>query len=726
MSNIDLKNKALSQYEPKDVKEFLKEIGLSSYSPKFEKYQIDGYDLCNLSDDLLKLLDFSNLHDIHKLQRHIHLKLLHQLKINLSYKNKTYPFQLDYLPELTVNNLQNIIEKAFNINEVLLSTLDDQILIPQIKFIDLLLVEYEKYQNLKIFNVKETQGQKLDFSKPVEQENTVNNQFEIKKEIPMKNQIIDNKEEEKENFNFKINQIQNKHYSNSNSNQDILKNNNEVIPKSNFNKDLNPDFKKDLNPDFKKEFSSDLKKNEFGNEYNKNFERDFKSDFKSNLNKDFKSEFNNPMELNKDTMKDFKQEYKSEFKTDMNKDFKPDFNSKKEFNSKVFNKDFSVQKDFNKEYNPKDFNMDFSSKKDFNKEYNPKDYSNEFNKNNYIPKDFRRDLNLDSKSFKEISNTNFKELNPNIKTTDSFKEENQPQPQMQIPQKHSKDYKSEFPSFKPYTPSTNLSLNDNNNLNLNNPKINISEKPDFDNMKMFQSKYNQLNTGKDDLSKRNFSSDLTLNKDKKDFNSEINSQTPNYVFNSGELNKFEKYSSLNKNQNFTQNPTIDSLVKETPDYNKNNLNLKDDDFLSRKFGNYSNNNNNISNFQNNISEPSNIKDTFKRYQSEKRTFRTYNEIQNNELTNTMDDFKQKQFQKYNQNPLEELNDKFSSNNEQFNRFSSRMKQNNNLNNEDNNDMNMNMNNNNKTIPSLRGNFGLDRKPLQVDNQKEMYNYKIGK
>ena len=154
MSNIDLKNKELSQYEPKDVKEFLKEIGLSSYSPKFEKYQIDGYDLCNLSDDLLKLLDFSNLHDIHKLQRHIHLKLLHQLKINLSYKNKIYPFQLDYLPELTVNNLQNIIEKAFNINEVLLSTLDDQILIPQIKFIDLLLVEYEKYQNLKIFNFK--------------------------------------------------------------------------------------------------------------------------------------------------------------------------------------------------------------------------------------------------------------------------------------------------------------------------------------------------------------------------------------------------------------------------------------------------------------------------------------------------------------------------------------------------------------------------------------------
>ena len=55
MSNIDLKNKELSQYDTNEIKEFLKEIGLNSYIQNFEKYQIDGYDLCNLSDDLLKL-----------------------------------------------------------------------------------------------------------------------------------------------------------------------------------------------------------------------------------------------------------------------------------------------------------------------------------------------------------------------------------------------------------------------------------------------------------------------------------------------------------------------------------------------------------------------------------------------------------------------------------------------------------------------------------------------
>ena len=89
MSNIDLNNKAISQFNPKDVKEFIKDIGLSSYSAKFEKYQIDGYDLCNITDDLLKLLDFSNIHDINKLKRNIHLKLLNQLKINIikKYRN---------------------------------------------------------------------------------------------------------------------------------------------------------------------------------------------------------------------------------------------------------------------------------------------------------------------------------------------------------------------------------------------------------------------------------------------------------------------------------------------------------------------------------------------------------------------------------------------------------------------------------------------------------------
>ena len=712
MSNIDLKNKELSQYDTNEIKEFLKEIGLNSYIQNFEKYQIDGYDLCNLSDDLLKLLEFSNIHDINKLKRHIHLKLLHQLKLNLSYQNKIYPFQLDYLPELTIENLQNIISKAFDIKEVLLSTLDNQILTPQIRFIELLLVEYEKYKNLKIFNPNESQSQnkKNEFSRTMEHENKYKSTFDMKIDTPKKK--LENKNEEKEQYNFKINTLPNKAFSSNNSSQDLLKKNNDIIPKGNFNKEFNKDLNNELN--IKKSFGND-----------KNYNNEFNKDF---------------------TQKEFKDFTQKEFNKDFNqKEFNKDFNQKefnKDFNQKEFNKDF-ISKDFNKDFTQKEFNKDFKrdfNQKEINKDFNPKDfipkdYSKDFNKNEYIPKDFskefnpkdfKRDLNIETTSYKEISNSNFKDLNHNIKTSDSFKEENQPQPQMQIPQKYSKDFKTDFPSFKPYTPSTNFSIGENNNLNLNKPQINLTnEKTDFDNMKIYQNKFSQINTNKDDLLKRNYTPDLNLNKDKKDFNTDINNQTPNYVFNSGELNKFEKYSSLNKNQNFTQNPTLDSLVKESPDLNKNplsnnlNINIKDDDtFLNRKFGNY--------NLQNNVSEPSNIKDTFKRYQSEKRTFRTYNEIQNNnDLTNTTDDFKTKQYQKYNENPLEELNDKFNSNEQQFNRFSNRLNKNN-LNNEDNEINNLNFKNNSNTIPSLRGNFGLDRKPLQIDNQKEMYNFKLDK
>ena len=695
MSNIDLNNKAISQFNPKDVKEFIKDIGLSSYSAKFEKYQIDGYDLCNITDDLLKLLDFSNIHDINKLKRNIHLKLLNQLKINLSFQNKNYPFQLDYLPDFTVENLEILISKALNIKDILICTFDNQILTPQIKFIELLLVEYEKYKNLKVFNIND--NQKITEIKNLENENKVN-EYDIKKENSINNQVPENKKEENEKLNYNMEMIQNKQFNIKNNDEDILKNNNnDILPKDNFNKGFSNEIKKDF----------------------KDIKKEYESDFTKNFNKDF-----NKKDLNQN---DFKNEYKS---TDFSKDFN------KQFNPKELNKEFKP-KDLNKDFNPKDLNKEFNSK-ELNKEFNPKDFNKDFNPKDlntkeYIPRDYKRDLHIESDTKKEILNSNYKEFNSNIKTTESFKEENQPEPQMQIPQKYSKDYKSDF-SYKPYTPSTNYSLE--NNLNINKPSINEkNDLSDNNNMKLFQNKYiSQLTSNKDDLLKGNFSPELNLNKDKKDFNTEINHKTSNYVFNSSELNKFEKYNSLNKNFS-NQNPTLESLVTESPEIKKNPLsnnlnNLKDnsfniqdnDTFMNRKFGNYLNNNNNA--FKSNISENPNLKENFKQIQSEKRTFRNYSDIQNNEI-NTIEDYKPKQYQKYNQNPLEELNDKFNSN-EQFNKFSTRFKQNNM---DEIEDISSNFkNNNNKNITSLRGqigtgNFGLDRKTFQMDKQ---YNYKMDK
>ena len=53
-------------------------------------------------------------------------------------------------------------------------------------------------------------------------------------------------------------------------------------------------------------------------------------------------------------------------------------------------------------------------------------------------------------------------------------------------------------------------------------------------MKIFQNKYtSQLNSNKDDL--RNFNPELNLNKDKKNFNTEMSNKTSNFIFNSNEF-----------------------------------------------------------------------------------------------------------------------------------------------------------------------------------------------
>jgi hypothetical protein len=283
MSNIDLNNKVISQFDPNEVKEFIKEIGLSSYTAKFEKYQIDGYDLCNITDDLLNLLDFSNIHDINKLKRNIHLKLLNQLKINLSFQNKNYPFQLDYLPNFTVENLETLISKALNIKDILLCTIDNQILTPQIKFIELLLVEYEKYKDLKVFNINNNQI-KYEI-KNLENENKIN-EYD-KKENSINNQIPENIKEENEKMNYNMNMIQNKQFNIKNNQQDILKNNtNDILSKDNFNKGFSNEIKKDFK-DIKKEYESD---------FNKNYNKDFKKDLTQN---DFKNEYK-PKDFSKD------------------------------------------------------------------------------------------------------------------------------------------------------------------------------------------------------------------------------------------------------------------------------------------------------------------------------------------------------------------------------------------------------------------------------------------
>ena len=150
--------KFISNYNCNEVCEFVKSIGLEELINKIEELNIEGYDLCLDNNDLFSSLEISNPHNLIKLKKNIKLKLLEELQINFSFKGNLYPIQLDYNLDLTIENIIENISNAFDFKEKFsLSTIDNELLSQKIKFIDLLLLNPEKYKIIKIFNPKENE-----------------------------------------------------------------------------------------------------------------------------------------------------------------------------------------------------------------------------------------------------------------------------------------------------------------------------------------------------------------------------------------------------------------------------------------------------------------------------------------------------------------------------------------------------------------------------------------
>jgi hypothetical protein len=213
-SNMSLEdnmiNKGLSQYSTNEIIEFINQLGLDNYSKKIEQLQIDGYDLSIINDNLINSLEILNPHDLNKLKKNIHLKLIQQLQIGFSYLGHIYPLQLDYIPDLTIDNISKNLSIAFNIKEpFLLSTMDNQMLSPQIKFIDLFLIEPDRYKILKIFNPKEISSQIINKNN---QQKTYSN-FDIRKSSPIITKNIDLNKKEIENIAYKVHMNENRPHS---------------------------------------------------------------------------------------------------------------------------------------------------------------------------------------------------------------------------------------------------------------------------------------------------------------------------------------------------------------------------------------------------------------------------------------------------------------------------------------------------------------------------------
>jgi hypothetical protein len=80
-TNINnLPNKDLSSWEWEDVNLWLLNNQMQKYVDNFQKFQINGYDLCYLTNEDLNEMRLTNFHDRNMILRNVRLMTLEQCK----------------------------------------------------------------------------------------------------------------------------------------------------------------------------------------------------------------------------------------------------------------------------------------------------------------------------------------------------------------------------------------------------------------------------------------------------------------------------------------------------------------------------------------------------------------------------------------------------------------------------------------------------------------------
>ena len=287
-NNIQNQNKYISKFTKQDVKNFLKNLGISKLTiEKFEKFNIDGNDIIKINEKMLKNLSIDNIHEQNLILNNVYSNIIDMLKINFYYQNKIYIFQLDNNnnKDFTVENLSKFIAKCLGIKgDLILATLENIILTDYINLIDFIFMNPEKYSKLKVFNLndfnnipssppihlkkKESSGlneklkENIEFIEKAEnfsfKENDESNQkenFTVKKyDLPFSKDINNNNNNLNENNKDPINYVVN-----NNKNEVVEK---DSYPNSNYlnNKKsiphLNLDFTKSQNASFNTIYTS--------------------------------------------------------------------------------------------------------------------------------------------------------------------------------------------------------------------------------------------------------------------------------------------------------------------------------------------------------------------------------------------------------------------------------------------------------------------------------------
>ena len=140
-----------SLWTSEDLAYWLNTINLAKYANNIKSNNITGYDLCYLTNDDFKELGISSIHDKNVLVKNIRMQTLEQLKLVLSYEKRDAVIQLDFDSNFTVFELENYIKEIFQISyNVHICTEEGEMLSPNIKIIELILLNPQKYKRLKI------------------------------------------------------------------------------------------------------------------------------------------------------------------------------------------------------------------------------------------------------------------------------------------------------------------------------------------------------------------------------------------------------------------------------------------------------------------------------------------------------------------------------------------------------------------------------------------------
>ena len=143
--------KDFSTWNSDDLSYWLGSINLSRYSNNILSNNVTGYDLCYLTNEDFKMLGISNIHDKNVLIKQIRLQTLEQLKLKFVFDKKEAIVQLDFDSNFSVFELENFLKEIFQINHPIhLSTEGNEMLCPNIKIIELILLNPNKYKRLNI------------------------------------------------------------------------------------------------------------------------------------------------------------------------------------------------------------------------------------------------------------------------------------------------------------------------------------------------------------------------------------------------------------------------------------------------------------------------------------------------------------------------------------------------------------------------------------------------